>query len=220
MRIINAKDITKSKGAYLIYAAPGVGKTTALGSLPGKTLVLDVDRTTGVLKGKANIDIAYIDNVNTMVSWENALQTLLKGHKYDNIAVDNISELERCILSEYGANGKNDGVPAMGDYQRMQFKLVNSLRLLKSLNANIILTAWENMEQVTAPTGEQYSRFIPKIQAKICDNICGLCDVVAHLEITSEGVRACRLEATKNIYAKNQIDERKGCKAEEVIING
>ena len=46
---------------------------------------------------------------------------------------------------------------------------------------------------VTSPTGEQYTSFMPRIQKSARDNVCGLCDVVGHLEITSAGERVIRL---------------------------
>ena len=136
---------------------------------------------------------------------------------YENIVVDNISELERCILSDLGSQGKNKGVPAQADYQYMQFKLVNSLRFMKSLGANIIWTAWETYENYTMADGTQYTRSYPKISAKIVDNICGLCDVVGKIIAKQDGTRGIILEATQNVYAKNQIDNRKGCLVEEFI---
>lgn len=222
LNIIKATEIKDLKTTILVYAKPGGGKTTSLGMLSGKTLVLDVDRTTGVLKGKENIDIVEVDNINPIGSLSNIIADFRSGEieQYDNIALDNISELERCMLAEYGTNGKNDGVPAIGDYQKYQFKIVNLIRVLKSFNKNLIITAWEVLEPVTNPTGEQYTRFMPKLQGKIVDNICGLCDVVAHLEMNSEGERGFRLESTKNIYAKNQRDDRKTCKVNELIIGG
>ena len=110
-----ATEIIKLKNTVLVYAKPGAGKTTSLGMLPGKTLVLDVDRTTGVLKGKKNIDIIEVDNLKPLESMSEIIKELKKGliDRYDNVALDNLSELERCILAEYGANGKNDGVPAI-----------------------------------------------------------------------------------------------------------
>ncbi|MFR7592474.1 MAG: AAA family ATPase [Longibaculum sp.] len=220
--IKNATEIKGLKNTILIYAKPGAGKTTSLGMLPGKTLVLDVDRTTGVLKGNKNIDIIEVDNINPLESMSEIITEFKKGllDQYDNVALDNLSELERCILAEYGANGKNDGVPAIGDYQKYQFKVANLVRVLKGFNKNLVLTSWEVLEPVTSPSGEQYTRFIPKLQAKIVDNICGLCDVVAHLEITAEGERAFRLDGTKNVYAKNQRDDRKACKVNELILGG
>ena len=73
LQITNAADIKTTKGTYLIYGPPGMGKTSSLKYLPGKTLVLDVDRTTKVLKGCKNIDIAEVDNINTFQHWTNIL---------------------------------------------------------------------------------------------------------------------------------------------------
>lgn len=215
----------------LLYCAPGVGKSTAIGSIAehseGNTLVLDVDRTIQrtlakgeVVKDTSRILVAEVDNIDTFESWKVLLKDeITPGFLQDNniktVAVDNISELERCILSALGAKGKNKGVPAMADYQYMQFQLVNSLRLMKSWGVNIIWTAWESAEAFTHPDGTQYTRLMPKISTKILDNICGLCDVVGKIMVNKDGVHGIMLDATTNIYAKNQIDSRKGCRVEE-----
>lgn len=225
----------------LLYCPPGVGKSTAIGLIAehsnGNTLVLDVDRTITrtlskkeVVKDTSKIYVMEIENRGknselgidgTFTAWTNTLKELtpefIKQNNIVNIAVDNISELERCILSDLGAQGKNKGVPAMGDYQYMQFKLVNSLRFMKSLGVNIIWTAWEDCSQFTAPDGTGYNRLVPKVSPKIVDNICGLCDVVGKILINKDGQHGILLEATQNIYAKNQIDDRKACKVEDFV---
>lgn len=218
----------------LLYCPPGVGKSTAIGLIAeasdGNTLVLDVDRTITktlakkeIVKDTSRVFIQQVDNIDTFASWTQTLAELvemknsgqLEAAGIKTIAVDNISELERCILSDLGSKGKNKGVPAMADYQYMQFKLVNSLRLMKSLGVNVIWTAWETSENFTHPDGTQYTRLIPKVSSKIVDNICGLCDVVGKILINKEGQHGILLEATQNIYAKNQIDNRKACKVED-----
>ena len=228
-------DLTKKKQPYtaLLYCAPGVGKTTAIGLIAekskGKTLILDVDRTIttalskkDVVKDISKIDVIQIDNINTWEDWSDALKTLADMKKdgkldYENIAVDNISELERCILSDLGSQGKNKGVPAQADYQYMQFKLVNSLRFMKSLGVNVIWTAWETIELFSNPDGSSYNRCYPKCNAKIVDNICGLCDMVGKIIAKTVGTRGIVLDATQNIYAKNQYDTRKGCLVEDFV---
>lgn len=241
------EELTKTKEPYtaLIYCAPGVGKSTAIGLIAekseGKTLVLDVDRTITktlakreIVKDLSKISIRRVEiqprrereedkkviSVGTWADWEDALRELAEAKKkgtleFDTIAVDNISELERCILSDLGSQGKNKGVPAQADYQYMQFKLVNSLRFMKSLGVNVIWTAWETVEQFQNPDGSSYSRLYPKCSAKIVDNICGLCDIVGKIHAKQDGTRGIILEATQNIYAKNQIDNRKGCLVED-----
>lgn len=215
----------------LLYCIPGGGKSTAIGiaaeNSEGNTLVLDVDRTIqrtlakgDIVKKTDKVFVAEVDNIHTFDSWRRLLQQeitadFLKQNDIRTVAVDNISELERCILSDLGAQGKNKGVPAMADYQYMQFMLVNSLRLMKSWDVNIIWTAWEAFEPFTMPDGTQYTRCIPKISAKIIDNICGLCDVVGKIVVDKDGRHGIVMKASMNIVAKNQIDTREACEVSE-----
>lgn len=239
MKLQKIEDMQRAPFTALLYCAPGVGKSTAIGLIAeasdGNTLVLDVDRTISrtlakgeVVKDTSKVLVTQIENrgkndsegiAGTFKAWSDTLQEITPQFLADNniktVAVDNISELERCILSDLGAQGKNKGVPAMADYQYMQFKLVNSLRYMKSWGVNIVWTAWETYDNYTHPDGTQYTRIVPKISNKIVDNICGLCDVVGKIAVNKEGVHGVILEATQNIYAKNQIDSRKGCTVQD-----
>lgn len=233
MELLKITEEVNQPYTALLYCPPGVGKSTAIGLIAekseGNTLVFDIDRTIErtlakkeTVKDTSKLFVVKIDNLKTFADWTNKLLELekdnfLQKNNIKTIAVDNISELERCILSDLGQQGKNKGVPAQADYQYMQFKLVNSLRYMKSLNVNIVWTAWETVEPFTEPDGTQYSRRYPKISAKIVDNICGLCDVVGRILINKEGQRGVILEATHNTYAKNQIDNRKSCLVNEFI---
>ena len=229
-------DLVKEKQPFtaLLYCAPGVGKSTALGLIgeksKGKTLVLDVDRTfvptmakDEVVHDFSKFEVLQVDNINTWTDWTKKL-TDLKAAKeagklteYENICVDNISELERCILSDLGRQGKNKGVPAQADYQYMQFKLMDSLRFMKSLGLNVIWTAWETTEDYVTIDGTSYTRSYPKISKKIVDNVCGLCEIVGKIIVNKDGERGVVMEATQNIYAKNQIDTRKICNVKEFV---
>ena len=229
-------DLVKEKQPFtaLLYCAPGVGKSTALGLIGEKskckTLVLDVDRTfvptmakDEVVHDFSKFEVLQVDNINTWADWTKKL-TDLKAAKeagklteYENICVDNISELERCILSDLGRQGKNKGVPAQADYQYMQFKLMDSLRFMKSLGLNVIWTAWETTEDYVTLDGTCYTRSHPKISKKIVDNVCGLCEIVGKIIVNKDGERGVVMEATQHIYAKNQIDTRKICNVKEFI---
>lgn len=234
---MDLKKLNETQGlpyTALFYCPPGVGKSTAIGLIAehseGNTLVLDVDRTITrtlnkkeIVKSTDKIFIQEVDVRNTFEDWRNLLKEItpefLKENDIRTVAVDNISELERCILSDLGSKGKNKGVPAMGDYQYMQFMLVNSLRYMKSWGVNIVWTAWEESREFVMPDGTSYTRLVPKISAKIVDNICGLCDIVGKILINKDGQHGILLEATQNIYAKNQVDSRKACKVEEFVID-
>lgn len=171
------------------------------------------------MKGQENIDIVYIDNEDTWNDWGKTLKDLTENYVgvYDNVVVDNVSELERCILSSLGAEGKNNGVPSQGDYQYMQFRMVNSLRYMKNLNSNLIWTAWEEIDLWTDADGSSYNTALPQINRKIRNNVLGLCDVVGRLMVKDDGDRGFILESTNSTYAKNQLDDRKGCLQSELI---
>ncbi len=216
-KITNAETIQKKNIAYLLYGVPGSGKTTTIKSLKGKTLVLDVDKTTHVLKGTPNVDILDIPLVDTFNKWLALMEEIPKiMRNYDNIVIDNISELERCLLSDLGQKGKNKGTPAMGDYQHVQFLLPYTLRYLKDLNKTIVLLAWEATTTITDTDGNQYTQIAPQLQGKTLNVICGLCDVVGRLMIKDDN-RYYLLSAKGNIYAKNQLDDRTYTKQDEII---
>lgn len=239
LQVQKLDEIDLGPSTSLLYCAPGVGKSTAIGIIAeqskGNTLVIDVDRTiTKTLKkgeivnDTSKLIIHQLENRaknerlkrdGAFEAWCNLFKDLtpdfIKACEIENIAVDNISELQRCILSDLGQQGKNRGVPDQAAYQYMQFALVNSLRQMKSLGVNIIWTAWEDYADITNSDGSKYTQIVPQINKTIRNNICGLCDVVGRIMVNKENKRAILLEATQNIYAKNQIDSRKGCKVQD-----
>ena len=158
MKITKATELNNKKSCYLIYANPGMGKTTAIKFIKGKTLLIDIDKSSIVLKGEKNIDIVEVDTHNIFDNW--------------------IS----------------------------------------------IVTDWETSDVWTdESTGQMYNRSMPDIRLKILNNFLGLCDVVARLvckkDESGEIVRGFILEPLNSVYAKNRLDNRKGCKVEELITN-
>lgn len=224
MNITKASDISTEYGTYMIYANPGVGKTTALKYLPGKTLVIDIDKSSGVLKGAKNIDIAHIDTHNIWKGWMDVVKELVTAGdtEYDNIVIDNVSELFRATLANLGREGKNHRVPEQSHYQRVDFTILDSLRALKNLNTRIIFTAWETSDLWEAENGQSFNRAYPDIRNKILNNFMGLCDVVARLVVKKDDdgneVRGFILQPSAGVYAKNRLDDRKGCLVNELVV--
>ncbi|EIS6533689.1 AAA family ATPase [Staphylococcus pseudintermedius] len=220
--ISNAKDITTDKSTYLIYGKPGSGKTHTLNFLPGKTLYVNVDKSERPLKGNPNIDILNFNSHEAWQEWGD-LMKWLEGNKqtlnnYDTIVIDNLSELFRSMLANLGRSGKNNRVPEMSHYQRVDFFTIDSLRFLQSLGKRLVFLAWETNYDFYTPAGQQITQSVPDIRKTIRDNVAGLCQVVARLIVNKEsGKRGFILMPTNNVFAKNQLDDREHCLQDELF---
>lgn len=218
MELTNGAEITKSKKAkIIIYSKPGDGKTTVAGKLPGKTLVLDIDGTSQVLEGYSNVDVAKIDGEKPH---DSILQfyALAKANitKYDNIFVDNLTHYQKLWLLKKGENTKS-GMPELKDYALLDNHLLKLVETFNALDANVIFTAWETTRNITHDDGQQYNQFIPDIRDKIVNHVMGIVHVVARLVRKADGSRGFILEGNQSIFAKNHLDDRKGCIQEELI---
>ena len=216
MQILKATEMTEGKLTALIYGTPGIGKTTLLGTLPGRTLILDVDRGTSVLRGNGNVDIVRLSE--DLQEMPEILKELHGKCEYDNVCIDSLSEFERGMLAYYGRTGKNDAVPSQGDYLRVDYKLVDCCRQFRALPCNVFFTAWEMQKEITSVTGEKYSQARPLLREKNTDNICGLCDLVGQLVMNpKDGERYVRLESSMALIAKDRLNKRKYCKFDELL---
>ena len=223
--ISSAKDIRTDSATYLIYAKPGTGKTHTINFLPGKTLYINVDKSERPLKGNENIDILEFNTHDAWKEWGELMKWFADNkstlENYDTIAIDNISELFRSMLANLGRNGKNDRVPEMSHYQRVDFFTIDSMRFLQSLKKRLVFIAWETNFEFYTPAGQQITQSVPDIRKTIRDNIGGLCQVVARLVFNEKtGKRGFILTPSNNVFAKNQLDNREHCLQEEIFTVG
>ncbi|EJD8477784.1 AAA family ATPase [Staphylococcus pseudintermedius] len=220
--ITSAKDITTDKSTYLIYGKPGSGKTHTLNYLPGKTLYVNVDKSERPLQGNENIDILNFNSHEAWSEWGDLMKWFAENKQtlknYDTIVIDNLSELFRSMLANLGRAGKNNRVPEMSHYQRVDFFTIDSLRFLQSLGKRLVFLAWETNYDFYTPAGQQITQSVPDIRKTIRDNVAGLCQVVARLIVNKEsGKRGFILMPTNNVFAKNQLDDREHCLQDELF---
>ena len=202
----------------LIYSAPGVGKTSTAKYLPGKTLVIDIDRTTNVLAGEENIDIVYLDTTQPFHSTKILLKEIHDNHleNYDNIFIDNLSEFENAWFGQKAKEsktkqGQDMGTPQMQDYNAYTYYILDMIRYINSWTGiNKVYTAWEMQVPVTSSSGQTYNKFYPDVREKVLNGLLGLMNMVGRMVVSKEtGNRGFLLEPSDDTYAKNQIDNRK-----------
>ncbi|WP_340373262.1 AAA family ATPase [Peribacillus sp. FSL E2-0218] len=220
MQTTNGSAIKKSeKAKVIIYSKPGDGKTTVSGLLPGKTLVLDIDGTSQVLQGYSNVDVAKIDSSDPHQSildfYAHAKANIAN---YDNIFVDNLTHYQKLWLMSKGEKTKS-GMPELKDYALFDNHLLKVIETFNGLDANVIYTAWETTRSIIQDDGQQYNQFIPDIRDKIVNHVMGIVHVVARLIRKADGTRGFMLEGNQSIFAKNHLDDRKGCVQEELLMS-
>ena len=139
--IKSTKDIVDNNGVkILVYANSGFGKTSTLGTLKGKTILLNVENGFLVLKDK-DIDTIDITSISTLGEVYNAL---VDGSlQYDNVAIDSLSEIGEMVVSElmqdeYYGDPRN----AMVLWKTYSNRMTNIVKMFRDLKGfNVIFTA-------------------------------------------------------------------------------
>ncbi|WP_179394955.1 AAA family ATPase [Lacticaseibacillus absianus] len=204
----------------LIYGKPGVGKTSAIRNLRGKTLVLDLDDSSKVLAGLPDIDVQPFNRQHPSDEWKDFLTGLrarLEG--YDNLVIDNVSAFEKDWFIEQGRNSKNGIRNELQDYSGWTNYFARIMTtIFMDAPINVLVTAWENTRDVTAESGQSFSQYAPAIRDSVRDGLLGLTDVVGRVMVNPKtGGRGVILDGSDAIFAKNRIDGRKSTAIEKLF---
>lgn len=206
----------------LIYTQSGGGKTvnSTLVSAPkrGKNLLICTDNSSIVLQNFDRPNLTT-QNVSSVKEFVDTYRAGYESKQYDNIILDNLSDLIDMWLLELDDSGK------FRDFRQAYQLVYQSLKRLSrestTLDCNTIFTAWSDNVEITLPTGEVATRLQPKIPAKILDNVCGLMNVVAYINtaVDKDGIKRWYYvtEGKPTLMAKDQIACRKSCMPEDIF---
>lgn len=175
--------------SFIIYADPGIGKTSLAATLPEKeTLIITCEAGLGPLLGTNHVVfnvLAAINNYNIEKVIEDLYKYLrTEEHTFKNVVVDNLSELEQQLILNL-TKGRSKQTPEIREYGDAAYKMKEWVHLFRDLvynDINVVFNAWEFPFEMRNADGVVITKTFPLIGKKIAPQCCGIVDVVGHLE--------------------------------------
>lgn len=211
----------------LIYCQSGGGKTVNSTLVKGKhNLLLCTDNSHVVLNNfkRDNLTIETVEHYlerdakgKEQKHFAKQFDDAVESGKYDNIIIDNISDLFDMAILEYEALGKND---TRKNYLIVYQDLKRLSRKAAQQKCNVIFTAWTDIQPITLLDNSKANRTQPKLPNKILDNVLGLTQIVAYLQTYGDGDDKkwyYVLAGSQTMYAKDQIFCRKTCMPSDIF---
>lgn len=228
MKITKATEINRTQyWRVLLYGKPGLGKTSTVRGLSGKTLVLSMDNSHKVLSGVPNVDVRTIDDEGLISFDRNKpiedINTFLKEMSevikdYENLVIDNVTSFQSDWLIERGRSSKGGIRNEIQDYGDWTNYFLRIMTTIYALPINVYVTAWEDTHEISLEDGSVITQYVPKIRKQVLSELMGWTDVVGRIKVNpNTGNRGAILEGNDGVYAKNRIDNRTACPIEDLF---
>lgn len=202
-----------------LYGQPGSGKTVNATRLPGKSLLISSDNSAIVLKNfeRPNLVVKEAQGFKNFVD---IFEEATANKQYDNIIVDCLTDLIDAYIVEIRENGFTGDIRQY--YLAVYTKVKFLVRKAAFCDTNVVFNCWEDVEAITLPTGEAATRVSPMLPAKIKQQVCGLCNIVAYVTSALDSQKVKQwffvTEGSPTVMAKDQLFLRKSCMPENAFI--
>jgi phage nucleotide-binding protein len=192
-----------------IYGDSGSGKTSLLDAFPaGKLIILSFDKGLAVLK-KQHEFVEFERTVESLKEMSDTLDWLMgqKQRKHDVVAIDDISELERCFQFAFL---KMRGKPFLelkeyGDTAQKMREYLRRFRDLTSHGYDVVFIAKEQALETQRTSAELTTKFYPAMSGKLAPEVVGYVDIIGRLTVSKTGDRLLQLDGSDLAVAKCRL---------------
>lgn len=202
----------------IIFAPPGGGKTVNATLVPGKTLLLSSDNSAVVLNNFERKNLT-VKEVATFKDFLDSFDAATQGKHYDTIVVDCLTDLIDGFIVECRENKTFQDIRQA--YMLVYTKVKALARSAAHCGTNVIFNCWEDSEEITTPSGEIKNRLSPMLPAKIKQQVCGLCNVIAYVATAKDKDGNKRwyyvTEPSETLMVKDQIGCAKSLLPENIF---
>ena len=205
----------------IIYGAPGTGKTVNSTLVPGKTLLLSSDNSAVVLNNFKREDLT-VKPVATFKEYLDEFERATTSKQYDTIITDCLTDIiDGFIVECRESKAFNDIRQA---YMLVYTKVKALARKAAYCGTDCIFNCWEDVEEITTPSGEVKNRLSPMLPSKIKQQVCGLCNVIAYVTTAMDKDGNKRwyyvTEARDTLMVKDQLGCAKSLMPENIFKRG
>jgi phage nucleotide-binding protein len=205
----------------IIFGAPGTGKTVNSTLVPGKTLLLSSDNSAVVLNNFKRENLT-IKPVATFKDYLDEFEKATTSKQYDTIITDCLTDIiDGFIVECRESKAFNDIRQA---YMLVYTKVKALARKAAYCGTDCIFNCWEDVEEITTPSGEMKNRLSPMLPSKIKQQVCGLCNVIAYVTTATDKDGNKRwyyvTEARDTLMVKDQLGCAKSLMPENLFKRG
>lgn len=205
----------------IIFGPPGAGKTVNSTLIPGKTLLLSSDNSAVVLNHFERKDLTIIPTAN-FKEFLDAFEKATDERKYQTIIVDCLTDLIDGYVVECRENKTFADIRHA--YLAVYTKVKALVRKAAYCGTDCVFNCWEDSETITTIDGEIKTRLSPMLPAKIKQQVCGLCNVIAYVSTATDKSGNKRwyyaTEPSETMMLKDQLYCRKNCMPEDIFSGG
>lgn len=194
--------------SFVIYADPGVGKTTMCSTLPvGETVFIDCEAGLGPLMGSEHV-VFRVDKTNPLQIEEFYKYLRTEKHPFKNVVFDNISDYE-AVLQHWLTTARTKQYPDIRERGDVAYKVDEIVLLFRDLvyqGINVVMVAWGVDYKVKEGDGVTQTRTGPKVSNKVQTQMVGRYDIIGHLEVDEKsGNRWLLLGPDKQYLTKTHL---------------